>query len=128
MFFFIHLIRLQGLLGYLIGIFGKEGGALYDTCNCQINHDKTHLFFTSCIGLHVCMCCQIRLNFTYSSSISAVFPIISQSKQTISKSNKSHHHVEKIIIQNPTFQFTFILTKLKGPPFMFYQGLLTLSF
>ena len=65
----------------------KQGGALYDTCNCQINHDKTHLFFTSCIGLHVCMCCQIRLNFTYSSSISAVFPIISQSKQTISKSN-----------------------------------------
>ena len=24
-FFFIHLIRLQGLLGYLIGIYGKEG-------------------------------------------------------------------------------------------------------
>ena len=53
------------------------------------------------------MCCQIRLNFTYSSSriwISAVFPILSQSKQTISKSNhiimlknfSVHIHFDKV--------------------------------
>ena len=105
----------------------KQGGALYDTCNCQINHDKTHLFFTSCIGLHVCMCCQIRLNFTHSSSrISAVFPIISQSKQTISKSN----HIimlRKFSFKAQLFSSYSFWQSWREHLFMSYQRLLTLS-